>query len=358
MDIYYLICISSIIISCLLPSANEKEYKWRVSLSFLPLFLFGALRVNFGLDYSTYESLFNVVHATSRFYKDSNTEIGFLYLLKILPDWRYVITFGSFVLCLSWIVLLYRNVVPRGLTFALILIFCIGNMTIYTPLVAMRNGLTIGIMMLCFPLIEQRRYILVLAIAFLGHYIHSSLLIFMPIALLVGRNTILKKREIFIWTGVVVVLLVISATSLIEIVTPYILAYFERYENVLATMSESKHVSYLANAADIVLMGSVLTFFYKNRTQMTPSENSYFRIGLIYLCCSFLGALGGARMQAYFLPFFILILVKMYSAQWKDNFMKCMFFIFVFAFFLYQFYYVWQWNNPYFVFQEYESILD
>lgn len=357
MTVYYTVFVITLILAKLLPDRNRKEYLWKVIITLLPLFLFGALRVDFGLDYATYEAEYMALHSGVHIGVNKHSEIGFQYLLQILPTWRCVVGCTALVLCIAWGVLLYRNVGRNYLYIAIFLMFCIGNYTVYTPLVAMRNGLTISIMMLSFPLIEQRKYLLVLAIAFLGHYIHSSIMLFMPIALLVGRNNELTTREIKIWLVVILILMLLSASTLVTIVAPYVLDKFERYEYVFDIMSKSQHDSWLVNIANIALLSVVLVQFYKHRAELTKSENSYFRIGMIYLLCGFLGTLGSARTQAYFLPFFILILVKLYSMKWKDQVAKLIFFLFVVAYFLYRFFYIWQWNNPYFVFEDYESVI-
>lgn len=357
MVIYYIVFVFSLILSAVLPSKNNRQYLWKVIITFIPLFLFAALRDDFGLDYPTYESVFNTVKSGGEDSFSQHCEVGFLYILRLSPSWRFFVVISSLFICFAWGKLFYDNVQSKFFSFAILLFFCIGNFTIFTPLVAMRNGLTIAIMMLSFPFIVQRKYLLVLVIAIIGQFLHSSLLLFLPIALLVGSNRPFTNKELKGWMLSLLVLAILGSSSLLNLVTSIIISYFDRYVGVLDLMKETQHNSIAVNLANFILFGFVIGFLYKHKKILTLSENSYFRIGLIYLFCSFLGPLGGARTQAYFLPFFLLILVKMFSVKWMDTPLKVGFFLLIFAYFLYRFFYVWQWSNPYFVFNEYHSIL-
>lgn len=357
MDVYYLVFVITLILSKILPAHNDREYLRKVIIIFIPLLLFAALRVNFGYDYFTYEAEYEQLHDADELDSSKHIELGFQYLLYIAPSWRFVVVLSAIILCLSWIVLFYKYVEREYLYFAVILIFCTGNFTIYLPLVTMRNGMTIALMMLSLPLIIKRKYLYVLTLAYVGSFLHTSILMFLPLALIIGTNKELSRREVMIWLITLFVLFISSNSSILNFLEPYILKYFGNYDQVLTVMSDYDHDSTLINIANLFLFSCVMIFFYKYRTKLIPSENSYFRIGLVYLLCSFMGPLGSSRMQAYFLPFFLLIIVRMYSMKWKsNNILKLSFFTFIFVYYLYRFFYVWQWNNPYFAFEEYQSI--
>lgn len=357
MDVYYLVFVITLILSKILPSHNDREYLRKMIILFIPLFIYAALRVNFGNDYKTYVDEYLLLKKGADIDNTRHMEIGFQYLLQYSPSWRLVVIINSIVFCLSWIVLYYKNVANKYLSFALFLMFLAGNFTIFIPLATIRNGFTIGIMMLSFPLIVQRKYVYVLIIAYLGSLLHTSILMFLPLALIIGYTKELTKREAWIWAITLFVLFASSNSAVMDVFQPLILRYFGNYELVLNVMNSYMHDSILVNIANLMLFVCVILFFYKYRSSFSKAENSYFRLGLVYLFCSFLGALGSSRMQSYFLPFFLLILVKMFSVRWKDHHvLKMSFFLFVIVYYLYRFFYVWQWNNPYFAFEEYQSI--
>jgi hypothetical protein len=321
------------------------------------LFIFGALRVDFGIDYSAYEAEYYQVHTYETIDKEMHSEIGYQWLEILMPSWRMMLILTSFVTCFSWAYIFKKYVNRQYLTLAICLYFIAGNFTFFTPVVTMRNGLAIACLLLSTELIVQRKLIPAFAISFLAHYLHSSILLFMPIAILVGLSKKITKKEIYIWVAAFAVLFLLGAGSIMEYLTGFIWKYFERYGSVLEEMKQSTHSSWLVSIANIMLFTSLLSVMNYNKENLSKSDNTFFRIGIIYLICPFLGSLGTARMQSYFLPFFLISLVKMYSCQWKNKEIKIAFYTLVFAYYFYKFFYVWQWNNPYFVFQTYKSIL-
>lgn len=358
MLVYYTVFIITILLCGIIPAKTDKEYLRKLILVFLPLFLFGALRVDFGIDYTGYELDYYQFHTAGVPDHEAHSEVGYQWIEILMPSWRSLVSLTAFMLCLSWITLCYRYINGNRLILTVCLLFIAGNFTIFTPLVTMRNGMTITCFLVSLPLIIERKYIYALAVAFAAHYIHSSILLFAPIALLVGINKTISRREIIIWTSVFIIFFISGAAGIIDKLTMFINTYFNRYDTVLESMKESEHVSWLAGATNVLLIVGIFSVFYNNRDALSKAENSIFRISFIYLLCPYLGALGGARMQCYFLPLFVVAIVKMYDLQWQSKYVKFGFYCLVFFKFFYAFLYVWQWNNPYFVFQTYKSIFD
>lgn len=357
MSVYYAIFVFSLLLCKIIPCNNQKQYLNKLLLVFMPLFIFGALRVDFGMDYSAYEMEYYDVHSFGRIDNTLHSEVGYQLLEIIMPSWRSLLVLTSFATCMSWVFILYKYVSRQYLYFALVLFFIAGNFTFFTPIVSMRNGLAISCMLFSTELIIKRKYLIALVVAFLAHYIHSSILLFMPIAILVGSSTMLTRKEVHIWILAVVILVLLGATRILQYVTGFLSLYFDRYEVVLEEMKESSHNSLLVILANIIL-GSVLLYqMYINRNILDRAGNSIYRIGLIYLICPLLGPMGSTRMQCYFLPFFIVALVKMYSLPWHNKALKFGYYTLVISYYLYSFFYVWQWNNPYFDFQTYKSVL-
>lgn len=324
---------------------------------FVPLLLFGALRVDFGLDYHNYENEFYRLHTLGHVNADAHSEIGFQYLMLYMPSWRLMLVLTSLLISGSWAYLFYKNVANRQLWFAVVLLFLCGNFAVYTPLVAMRNGITISIMIFCFRLIRSRKYLMVLVVTYLGALIHSSLMLALPVALLIGQSKPLTKRDVSAWWWSLVLCVFLGQTALVNLIAPYILEGLDRYEYVVEGVKSVNHSAVLFMATNIFIFAVIIKWFYQFKDRLSDSENSYIRLGMAYLFLGFLGPLGGARMMAYFLPFFILTLVRMFGSSWRNPYLKLFFFALIIAYMLYSFYYVWQWNNPYFVFGTYHSVL-
>lgn len=357
MTAYYIVFVLTLILCKAVPANTDRDYWRKLLIVFTPLFLFGALRVDFGIDYSVYETEYYQVHAHGTIDKEMHNEIGYQWLEILMPSWRMMLILTSFVTCFSWAYIFRKYVNRQHLTLAICLFFIAGNFTFYTPVVTMRNGLAIACMLLSTELIVQRRLVPAFTIAFLAHYLHSSVLLFMPIAILVGLNKKWTKKETYIWMAVFAALFFLGAGSIMERLTSFIWMYFERYGSVLEEMKQSTHNSLLVSLANVMLFAGLLSVMNYNKETLSKSDNTIFRIGIIYLICPFLGSLGTTRMQCYFLPFFVLTVVRMYTCQWKNSMFKTAFFTLVFAYYFYSFFYVWQWKNPNFAFQTYKCIL-
>lgn len=361
MSVYYAVFVLTILLCIFVPANTDKEYIGKLIIVFSPLFLFGALRVDFGLDYEAYENLYYSIKGTSieNLDESEHAELGYQVLNLVMPTWRSLLVLTSFMLCFSIVFLFYKCLDRNNLLLATCVMFIAGNFAFYTPLVSMRNGLTNAILLLSIPFIRDRRIVIVAIIAFLGASLHTSLLLFMPLAFFVANNKPISLKEILIWIGCFGGFVVLGSSSILGYSTGFMMSYFDRYEQMIEAVSAgSGYVNILVGITNLVIVGIILYTIYQNRNRMSAKENCVSRIALLYLLSPFVGAFGGARWQSYFIPFFVVCIANMYSYTWKSNVLKIGFYILIFAYFLYSFFYVWQWNNPYFVFQTYHSIYD
>ena len=361
MSVYYAVFILTVLLCILVPAKTDKEYKRKLVIVLLPLFLFGALRVDFGMDYSAYEDMFHSLHGSSLEEVDesAHAELGYQALNIIMPTWRSLLVLTSFMLCFSIGFLFYKSLDKNNLLLAICVMFLAGNYAFYTPLVSMRNGLTNAVFLLSIPLIRDRRIVIVAIIAFLGSFLHSSLLLFMPLAYLVANNKPISMKEINIWLGCFGVFVVFGSSSIVDFFSGYLMTYFDRYELYFENVSKGRgYANILVGVTNLVIVGIMLYTIYHNRNRMSAVENSVSRIALLYPLSPYVGVFGGARWLTYFIPFFVVCIANMYSYTWKSKALKIGFYILIFAYFSYSFFYIWQWNNPYFVFQTYHSIFD
>lgn len=361
MSVYYAVFILTVLLCILVPAKTDKEYIRKLIIVFLPLFLFGALRVDFGLDYAGYDDLYHSIHESSleKLDESDHIEIGYQVLNLIMPTWRSLLVLTSFMLCFSIGFLFYKCLDRNKLLLAICVMFIAGNFAFYTPLVTMRNGLVNAILLLSIPFIRDRRIVIVAIIAFLGAFLHTSLIFFMPLAFLVANNKPISSKEVIIWIACFGVFVVYGSSSILSRFTGFMMSYFDRYEHVIEAVSKgSGYASLLVGVANLVIVGIILYTIYQNRNRMSAEENCVSRIALLYPLSPYIGAFGGARWQTYYIPFFVVCIANMYSYTWKSKALKIGFYILIFAYFSYSFFYVWQWNNPYFVFQTYHSIFD
>ena len=161
MKVYYLLFFITLSLSILLDANSEKQWRWKLFFVFLPLFVYGAIRVDYGNDYSAYEELFNYIHSDQSFQLDSSlhAEVGYQFLNVIMPSFRCILVLNAFLLSLALGVFCYQVVPRRYLWLFIILLFLNPEKNIFGQLVALRNGLVVTSFLLCFPLLYKRRII-------------------------------------------------------------------------------------------------------------------------------------------------------------------------------------------------------
>ena len=141
MIVYIVVFIVTFLLSYFLPAKTEKEYKRKLFIMFIPLFLFGALRVDMGNDYQSYVDYFDEFHSGTNFSFDesSHAEIGYQLLCYIMPSHRSIIVLNTFLLCLAFALFIYRNVPKQYIWVAILIIFFNVEKNIYGSMVGMRK---------------------------------------------------------------------------------------------------------------------------------------------------------------------------------------------------------------------------
>lgn len=313
MRAYYLVFCLAFLVSLVYEVKNDKQWKWKLFLTFVPLFVYGAIRVDFGNDYATYEDIFEQIKMSESFVLDFNAheEVGFQLLNRILPSYRSLLVLNAFLLSLALAVFCYHNVPQNYLWLAIILIFLNPEKNIFGSLVGIRNGLVVSLFLLSFSLIQKRKWIPFFFITAVLSTIHTSVLFFLPIAYLVGRNAQFNKSGIIFWIGGSFLLLVASMTQLFNIINALISnEIFNRYEEVLESVSSYRGgvlvVSCLAN------IGILLLYFRQYGASLSQKENSLLRLGLLFSMSLLLGSLS-MRASYFYDMFYIGSVVKIVS---------------------------------------------
>lgn len=312
MKVYFLVFFITLVLSIILPAKTDNQWHWKLFITFLPLFLFAALRVDFGNDYSAYELFYNVHHTGGIFSYDvdSHAEIGYQLLCYIMPSFRSLLVLNALLLCFSIAFFLDKNVPRAYLWLAILLIFLNPEKNIYGNLVGMRNGFVVTGFILGSVLIQQRKLFLYALLIALLSTIHTAALLFMPLAYFVGRNTKLTRQEIIIWIVVFIVLLTFSVSGLIDLASPFISQYFERYEYYIDDMLAHRGV--LLTGSSLLLATLIFFLFKSQEDSLTESQNSLIRLGLLYVASAFLGSLA-MRANYFYDMFFIGTVVVLFS---------------------------------------------
>lgn len=304
MKVYFIVIVLTLLISLFYEAKTDNQWRWKLFWTFLPLFIFAALRVDFGNDYHHYENFFNQFHQQDSFFFDENShsEIGYQFLCYIMPSYRSILILNAFILCLALAVFIYRNIPKKYLWLAVLLIFLNPEKNIYGNLVGIRNGFAVTGFILGTVFIQNRKFLPFVLVTALSSTFHTASILYMPIAYLVGRNTKISRKEIIIWIVVVAILLVFSVSGFIQVASPIISRYFDRYEVYLEEMEA--HRGILLTGASLVLTYLIFTLYYKEEGILTKEQCSLIRLGLLYIVTAFLGSL--AMRASYFYDMFFI----------------------------------------------------
>lgn len=317
---------------------------------FLPLFLFGALRTEC-MDMDVYEASYESMYG-NRFYQSVNEryEFGFSFLNFIVPSFKLLIAIQTLAYVISCIFVCKRYIDSKYLWLFVFLFFLSGEKSVYF-LTAMRNTIAVSIFFFSIPLIEKRKVLFFSSMVLLASLFHTSALFFMPLAYIIGRNTLMKKWEFMIWCGVLICLLILPISILVDQVSVLIVGNdFEKYASYLETAHENGIMSKISS---IFLSGMVLYDIKKN-----PIDKIHLFLGRISLLFTYFPLTGSLNMRAtyYYCIFILLYTVYALSKGRRYNY-RVVFAIALSIYAAYAFFVV-DGSSPYSGFSTYKSLID
>lgn len=360
MDVYYIVIVITFLIFFLYEGkgGGRNPYLRKLIWVFLPIFFFGALRENFGIDYPVYKAEYYLLngHPENIDEVTMHSELGYQWLEVFIPSWRLLVMLVSTMVVVAFIFLYYKYVDSKMLLFILFFTFFYPDQSFFLNFVAMRNGLVIAIFWLSIPLIVERKYLYAIAITLILFFIHKSALIFVSMALIVGQNFKISYKEITLWIIAIVVLSLMSTANLIKVVLPLMGSdEFESYREHY--LIDSGHSTWLYGLANVVFIYFIFKWAFRNRNILTSSQNVIWRLALLYLMCPYLGPIGRTRMNYYFFPFYIITLSYLVKDKWTFKGEKLLFIIYATTIMFYATFWIWM-NRSIFPYAHYQSILD
>lgn len=353
MRVYLIVFIVTFLIQ-FIPVKNNKQYLRRVLLTFIPLFLFGALRVDFGLDYPAYEAEFQYAHIANELSDVSgHSEIGYVVLETIVPTWRLLIVLTTALTCFAYGLLFYKCVPYKYSWMAVCILFLCGQFTIFFQFSGIRNAIAIAIFLLSFPLIRDKKLIPFLVLLFLAFSFHSTAIFFMPLAYILCRSNDMGKTEAWFWVIVMIILQVTGTSFLFERFSGIIDAYFSRYDAYFSNIEIEESNRLSLPVRSFVAIVFLLMIYFMRTTNLTSNENVICRVSLIYILSYLLGPLSGRLPQCYGFMFVCGATLVLY--KWKSIFEKYAFGIVVFVYLAYAFFIVWMGRDQ-FPYSVYHSV--
>lgn len=274
-------------------------------LVFVPLFLFGASRIDC-MDMEEYEYFYKSTHG-NQFYDSVNEriEIGYSFLNFILPSFRILIILQTCILIASYMFVCKKYVSLKYLWLFICLFFLSGEKTVYF-LTAMRNTIAIAIMLFSLPFIAERKTWKFAGVTLFASLFHTSALLFLPLAYVIGRNTKVRKWELATWLLVLVLLLIIPVSLFVDHVSDFIIDNrFEKYSAYLENVHEN---GLMVKLSTILFAGLILYDITKN-----PINNIHLMLGRLSLLFVYFPLLGTLNARATYYYCMVIILYAVYS---------------------------------------------
>lgn len=340
---------------------TEKQYWWRTVLSFIPLFLFMALRKDYGLDEIVYHSYYDLVQGTGNIFMVSeHMEAGYAVLNKIMPSYQALVIFSSFLSCWAFSYTIYSFVPQKYSWLAIILLFLTSPTTIFFMISGIRNGIAASLLMLSCYFIKNHKPLYFAVLGAIATSIHTSALFMFVVCYFLGNEKPFTKKDTIIWSVLIVFASFASLSALADVAMPIISLVMGRYEEQVVGMAEiADQRGFVGFVLGMALSAGLLLYLNminQKSINANPYERGFlfkYKYALFYSFSFCLGMLGG-RMGQYLIYFFIVSTTSMF-ANWKSIIYKYGYIIAVL--YLYRMS-LNQWlNNPDFHYSVYSSIL-
>lgn len=349
MILYFAVGVVSMVVMSM-PLSSKNGYGIKLAICFILLFILGAFRYDFGLDYFAYEEYYNYVTASEGFIHDQSDrmEIGYSYLNYLCPSYRFLLIATSALVCVAYYALFKRYIPQKYGLFAIFLFYLSGNNTIIFMYSGIRNAIAISLLILSIPLIEKKKLIYYAGMTALAWSFHNSALIIFPIAYLFGYIKEITSK-VANWMIIVAIgLFLIPYNFLISTSAQFVLANFDRYTSYIEHADEiGKGASMLVSLSNILIIA--ITGYGLSKLKLGHQKSLVVLLGLLACYFPLLGSLD-LRLSIYFGGILIPAVVIAYSAI-RDKVLKYSILGIVIAYKAYAFFVVWL-NNPYFAFSQ------
>lgn len=330
--------------------ASYKNAGWGLKVSFILIYLFLALRYNFGNDYATYKIAFNGIA--------QNNHFSFANLQLLEPGWvllNWIFRYLGFY-CMTAIlasincIIYYRFIskhVPIDYYWFAVFLYIFSVDIMLTHLTAMRQSVAIMIFVFSLDYINKRnliRYILCIILASLFHY---TAILLLPVYFL----SYLNKKFNFLYGSLVIafyVLLIFGG----QIISPYINniigSFYAKYMMYEKGKGVNSGLGYVYYAIMLIII------IYQGRKQDKDIRFYYIIAisGILVMPMRLIIEML-SRLGLYFIPASIIVYPNLLR-NIKGKFDKIAFFmlIIVFTFFqFFQFFYSDTYNKYFMTYQ-------
>jgi hypothetical protein len=212
---------------------SVKVLKHGLFLAFAILFIFLALRYDYGNDYQGYLEGFIEINSYKKveyFNREFRYEAGWVFLCRVFASSGFFCMIGFLALFNSWVYYrLIRKYVPLRYYWMAVFIYVFSPFMMLTHASAMRQSVSIGLFLLAIDFIINKKIFPYLLMIGMASLFHESALVLLPAYLLAYINVPLKdyiRVALLILFG----LLFFLKQNILPLVNVVILSNFAEYE--------------------------------------------------------------------------------------------------------------------------------
>jgi len=301
---------------------SNKIIKNGLVISFLIIFIFLALRYDYGNDYGMYITGFDIINSSQYldiFSESIHFEPGWVVLCMLFKPVGFFVMVAvlSFLYCILFYKLI-RDYVPVHLYWLAMFIFVFSTNNLLVHLSAMRQTLVILIFIYSFRFIFQKKLILYFVTIFFASLFHTSALILLPVYFLRFVNFKMNK-----WVGGFIILFYILLFIIGQQLRPLInIIIASLHENYLLYDEEGV----ISTGLGLVLNSFVFILILNNDKNYEGEKSFLFKLAIISFLLTPLGLIIMliGRVQLYFSLFLIVVFPLVYDSI-QHRFLKYVF---------------------------------
>lgn len=326
---------------CTIPMLN-KTYPFRF-FTYMILFMFMALRYNYGNDYMAYLDIHALMNEGLPAW--GQEDILFYRLNLLIPNFFLYIGVISLFYIISICNLIKNNLSKNQYWFA-ILILLINPYLFLMHLSGIRQTLAICFFVFAINFAIKRKMILYIIFVLLATGMHSSAIILLPLYFVLTENQF-NKRHMFI---TIILVLLLFGTPVFDILANKFLEYFPRYRYY--------YMQGIGNSIRSTLISCFYLFLvFLNLGKLKGREIIYGKLSLIATILSILALKVSmiSRVGMYFDLFLIITIPQIFNRIEKRLYKQVLFIILI-AIYLLRYYYFFA-NPMWESFRRYQTIL-
>jgi hypothetical protein len=304
----FIILIFSVISSI----TKKREY---LIASFIFVFIFQAIRYNYGNDYISYREIFNDINNnTSILSSDTRFELGWIILNKLFYSvgFESLIAFIAFFLSAVYYKFITFYVSPKYYWISVILFYFDSNYLLIN-LTAIRQSISIAFFLLSLIYYDKNKTFKSLLLLSIAPFFHGTSIILFPILLIVLLiNQYFKSRIFF---KILFIFLYVLLFFLSD--------YFKNYFNIFNTILLSQNYFQYANLEEYTSISILNIIFYTyliyillNYSSIKLKNSSHLYsltiTGLLFIPLVLAIPLI-ARLSYYFLPILIILIPNIFN---------------------------------------------